>query len=92
EEHPIESQGDEGTQEEDEEMALDLIEHEDVTVHEVSLALQRIAGGTFGRCVTCGQWIDHGRLQVVPYARHCIGCEQSSREPGPSAEDVTPVR
>lgn len=39
-------------------------------------ALARIDDGTFGRCVTCGNQIDHGRLEAIPYATQCIDCRR----------------
>jgi RNA polymerase-binding transcription factor DksA len=29
---------------------------------------------TFGRCEECGRPIAKGRLEVLPYARCCLGC------------------
>ena len=42
----------------------------------VRAALQRIANGTYGECVTCGEEIDEKRLKAVPYATKCIKCMQ----------------
>ena len=41
---------------------------------EVNAALERVDGGTFGRCETCKKPIAKARLDVVPYVRQCIGC------------------
>jgi RNA polymerase-binding transcription factor DksA len=71
---PVEGQGDEGSQEQVEAMDLELIEEEDVTAHEVSLALKRIHGGTFGTCLDCGRAIARGRLDALPWTRFCIDC------------------
>ncbi len=38
--------------------------------------LQRIAAGDFGRCAECGSEIESKRLDAVPWASHCIRCEQ----------------
>jgi DnaK suppressor protein len=38
-------------------------------VHE---ALQRIANGTFGKCVDCGHQIEEHRLESVPWTAHCL--------------------
>jgi RNA polymerase-binding transcription factor DksA len=37
-------------------------------------ALQRMAGGTYGTCVTCGQAIPYGRLVVMPETTRCVSC------------------
>ena len=39
-------------------------------------ALVRINEGTFGECVSCGSEINPKRLEAVPWARHCIGCQE----------------
>lgn len=37
-------------------------------------ALNRMAGGTYGACVTCGQPIPYGRLVVMPETTRCVSC------------------
>ena len=37
-------------------------------------ALERLASGTYGRCVTCGQPIAPERLEAIPDAETCISC------------------
>ena len=44
----------------------------DVTV----CALQRIADGTYGRCIECGDEIPHERLVVNPTAERCFLCQE----------------
>jgi RNA polymerase-binding transcription factor len=55
----------------------------------VERALFNINEGTYGECEQCGNAINERRLEAVPWARHCIACqeklergelEQSSRE------------
>ncbi|ACY99243.1 MULTISPECIES: TraR/DksA family transcriptional regulator [Thermomonospora] len=41
----------------------------------VLAALQRIAAGTYGRCVTCGKPIAAGRLEARPDAARCLTCQ-----------------
>ncbi|TCL76103.1 TraR/DksA family transcriptional regulator [Rhizobium sp. BK251] len=40
----------------------------------INAALERIAKGTFGTCVRCGQPISAERLAAVPYAPLCEDC------------------
>lgn len=40
----------------------------------VRRALERIADGTYGECVKCGEAISEGRLEARPEAAMCIGC------------------
>ena len=37
-------------------------------------ALERIAAGTYGECVSCGSEIAEGRLNVRPEASLCMAC------------------
>ena len=43
----------------------------------VDAAIERLENGTFGACVRCGQPIAPGRLEVLPWAAHCIGCQSA---------------
>lgn len=42
----------------------------------VEEALQRIGDKTFGVCVHCGVKIQSRRLSAVPWARHCLDCQE----------------
>ena len=39
-------------------------------------ALRRIEEGHYGECVHCGEEMHHKRLEAVPWARHCIPCQE----------------
>jgi len=39
-------------------------------------ALLRDAEGAYGLCVECGKPIESKRLDAVPWARHCIHCQE----------------
>jgi len=43
-------------------------------MQEVAAALKRIEQGTFGCCEKCGKTVSQARLEVLPYARHCVDC------------------
>ena len=38
-------------------------------------ALERIESGQYGKCIHCGLPILEKRLQAVPWARHCLQCQ-----------------
>ena len=38
-------------------------------------ALARIASGTFGKCMTCGEEIGSRRLVAFPWTQHCLACQ-----------------
>jgi DnaK suppressor protein len=42
----------------------------------VEHALSNIAEGTYGECEHCGNPINERRLDAVPWARHCISCQE----------------
>jgi len=43
----------------------------------VDAAIERLDNGTFGNCVRCGEPIATGRLEALPWAAHCIGCQSA---------------
>lgn len=45
---------------------------------DVLAALHRVAAGTYGRCVTCGDPIAVARLDAIPEAARCIGCARGA--------------
>ncbi|MDT5122410.1 MAG: DnaK suppressor protein [Acidobacteriota bacterium] len=49
-------------------------------------ALARIEAGGFGECVHCGEPVLEKRLEAVPWARHCLRC-QDLQERGLLTED-----
>jgi DnaK suppressor protein len=42
----------------------------------VEEALGRIERGSYGECVHCGGPMQEKRLDAVPWARHCIPCQE----------------
>jgi len=41
----------------------------------VEEALKRIGSGEFGVCQGCGEAIPAKRLKAIPWARHCVECQ-----------------
>ena len=50
-------------------------QNEKATLQMIDAALERIADGSFGTCVACGQNIEVKRLEIMPYAIKCIKCK-----------------
>ena len=46
-----------------------------VALSEIDQALQRLAGGSYGLCIACGDEIALARLQLAPQAARCVTCE-----------------
>ncbi len=42
----------------------------------VNEALERIKNGGYGLCVACHEEVQQKRLDAVPWARHCIECQE----------------
>ncbi len=43
---------------------------------QVDDALARLDAGTYGVCARCGKPIPAGRLEVRPFATHCVACAE----------------
>lgn len=60
----------------EEDVALGLLGNEGHMLDAVEAALARLDAGKFGLCTACGAAIAHERLTAIPYARHCLHCEE----------------
>lgn len=49
-------------------------------LHLVEEALARLDEGNFGECVHCGGEMQQKRLEAVPWARHCIPCQEKQEQ------------
>ncbi|WP_079203230.1 TraR/DksA family transcriptional regulator [Pseudomonas sp. CC6-YY-74] len=43
-------------------------------MRQVGMAKLRLAEGTYGDCLRCGEPIEVARLQVLPAAEYCLAC------------------
>ena len=46
----------------------------------VDEALHRIEGRRYGVCVVCEDEMDRKRLEAVPWAKHCISCQEKQEQ------------
>ena len=46
----------------------------------VSEALDRLKNGSYGHCVACQEEVQVKRLEAVPWARHCIECQEKQEQ------------
>jgi DnaK suppressor protein len=58
------------------EFSFSLSENEGKMLKMIDEALARLEIGKYGLCVHCEQPIEKQRLQAVPWARHCIACQE----------------
>ena len=42
----------------------------------IDAALRRVKETSFGECQNCGEKIEARRLEAVPWARHCVECQE----------------
>jgi len=56
-------------------VAVRALDHNSYLLREVHGALERIADGTYGECLECEMQISERRLRAVPWARHCLSCQ-----------------
>jgi len=66
------------------EICSQLVEIESRELGQIEHALQRIAGGVYGRCEYCGGKIAEPRLNALPYTNTCIDCQRDQERAGQS--------
>jgi len=52
----------------------------------IEQAMKAIGRGQYGKCVRCGEDINDKRLDAVPWAKMCIGCQEETE-----AEHISPA-
>lgn len=68
----------------DESVSLSLNRLDYMQLRLIEAALDRLNAGDFGTCLGCEEPIPRKRLQALPWARYCVGCQESI---GADAED-----
>ena len=54
-------------------MRINLLEYNKLKM--LNEALERLAGGEYGVCDACGSEIPRRRLEIVPWAKYCVHCQ-----------------
>ena len=49
-------------------------------LHLIDEALKRIKNNKFGTCVQCEEELQLKRLEAVPWARHCVTCQEKHEQ------------
>jgi len=60
------------------ELAIRNLDRESNLLRNVRAALHRIDDGMFGICLHCEEDISPKRLNAVPWAPYCIGCQENA--------------
>ncbi|HHY78330.1 MAG TPA: molecular chaperone DnaK [Clostridiales bacterium] len=68
--------GDLGTETFEAEKNISFRNNDKFVIAEVDEALRKIKNGTYGLCEHCGKEITEERLDIIPYTRLCISCEE----------------
>lgn len=67
----------EQAQERENDEVVDAIGNETAqSIRVIQAALGRIADGTYGQCVACGEDIGEARLAAIPEATRCVNCAE----------------
>ena len=53
-----------------------------VILNQIEAALKRINADDYGVCANCQEELQQKRLEAVPWAKHCISCQEKA-EKGP---------
>ncbi len=64
------------------EISSQLAEVESRELASIENALERMKEGTYGQCEVCGSRIPMARLDALPYATMCIGCQRDLERSG----------
>jgi DnaK suppressor protein len=68
--------GDHAGSEADKHLNVLLLEKQYPKRIQAQAAYDRTFDGTYGMCLNCGREISRKRLQAVPWAENCLGCEE----------------
>ncbi len=72
------------------ELAVVRLDRNSRLLREVKTAMARIEDGSYGACESCEEAITPRRLDAIPWARHCVQCQDiTDRGPNP-ATGLTP--
>jgi DnaK suppressor protein len=67
-------------------LAIGNVDRESALLRNVKAALRRVRDRSFGTCLECELPISLKRLAAVPWASHCIQCQENSDREGRAAE------
>ncbi len=69
-----------GTDSNEQDVTLGLMESENEELQQIDEALERIEDGTFGICDECDKNIPKTRLKAIPWACLCVVCKAKEEE------------
>ena len=69
---------DQGTDNFDRELALNLASSRQESLYDIEDAIRRVDDGTYGACESCGGAIERARLKALPFAKKCMACQNAA--------------
>lgn len=69
-------------------LAIHNVDHDFTLLREIRAAQARIRDGSYGICVQCGATINPERLDALPWASRCIGCQEAADRNGGEHPDA----
>lgn len=66
-------------------MEVTAIDQRSLTLRAVKAALGRLQSGVFGVCSSCNEEISAQRLNAIPWAEHCVFCQDRIDRETPAA-------
>jgi len=49
-------------------------------LNQIEAAIKRIDGDDYGVCANCQEELQQKRLEAVPWAKHCISCQEKAEK------------
>lgn len=83
--------GDLGTETFESEKFMSFRNNDKFVLSEIDLAFKKMENGSYGICEACKKEIDEDRLEILPYSRFCIDCEEVYGQKGTDQEDGRPI-
>jgi DnaK suppressor protein len=59
----------------EQELKLSMGQFNNKVLEQINRALDRLSTGTYGMCTGCAKEIPSERLEALPYAELCVGCQ-----------------
>jgi DnaK suppressor protein len=69
-------------------LALHFRKHEHQKLTKIEIALELLSTGEYGICQACEEPISRKRLLAIPWADHCVPCQEQLQESSPSENDA----
>src|SRR3984885_991238 len=70
------------------ELAIRNLDRDSNMLRQIRRALARIGDGTYGICLHCEEDISTKRIQALPWAAYCIGCQEQMDAHKISAHEI----